>query len=413
MTLPKPKYDIGSDRSELILQAIDNIEKSIADISYWKNACKNLAALFDSKEAFIILFNLETNRPLIVATNDTERNLVQSYWSNDGAESFQNDPLFKSSSRLDEGAIVTNEELIPNSELHKTVYYKDVLSKLDIEKTLTSVLMKNAQYYAYAALIRGKNTSVFTDKDKVLLQHLSPYLKLGLRAYLETQKQKTFSNILVNVWLGEYSFAVFQLNKSAKILQMNDYAKHLVDEKAQLSIIDQELTYEGDDNVANQFVALIENSCHPAKRKVPHQQLSSLEIDGVYFRLIVIPLKQVEVLHSSEHPACLVVLQDRGSAEQVIDRSFLQMAFDFSKAELRVAEGLSHGSTLKEIAEDNGISVHTVRAQLRSIFAKSGLNSQSSLIRFLVDEASYQIPKRSGYKSYFQTFSPKDLYDII
>lgn len=59
--------------------------------------------------------------------------------------------------------------------------------------------------------------------------------------------------------------------------------------------------------------------------------------------------------------------------------------FGLTPAELRLAERLRDGQTLKETAEDLDLSINTVRNQLRAIFDKMGLKRQSELIRALTE----------------------------
>ena len=61
----------------------------------------------------------------------------------------------------------------------------------------------------------------------------------------------------------------------------------------------------------------------------------------------------------------------------------LRVLFRLTGAEERLAIALLAGKTLEEIARDHSISKETVRAQLREIFAKTGVNRQSELIRIL------------------------------
>lgn len=63
--------------------------------------------------------------------------------------------------------------------------------------------------------------------------------------------------------------------------------------------------------------------------------------------------------------------------------SALSDSFGLTPAEVRVAALLREGRTLREIAEDLELSIHTVRNQLRSIFDKLGVQRQSDLIRAL------------------------------
>lgn len=61
----------------------------------------------------------------------------------------------------------------------------------------------------------------------------------------------------------------------------------------------------------------------------------------------------------------------------------LRDSFGLTPAETRLAARLKEGLTLKEAAEDLGVSLNTVRNQLRAVFEKMGLGRQSELVRAL------------------------------
>lgn len=57
--------------------------------------------------------------------------------------------------------------------------------------------------------------------------------------------------------------------------------------------------------------------------------------------------------------------------------------FGLSAAEARLARALCHGDSLEEYARDQGLKMPTVKTQLRSVFAKTGTDRQSALVRLL------------------------------
>jgi len=67
----------------------------------------------------------------------------------------------------------------------------------------------------------------------------------------------------------------------------------------------------------------------------------------------------------------------------------LKEAFEFSSRELLVARGLCEGKTLERIATERERSIHTVRAQVKSMLRKTGTASQSDLVRVMVALASF------------------------
>lgn len=83
---------------------------------------------------------------------------------------------------------------------------------------------------------------------------------------------------------------------------------------------------------------------------------------------------------SSGNVLCLVAPLDR---RRIATASQLMDMFALSAAEARLARALCHGDSLEEYANDQGLKLPTVKTQLRSIFAKTGTERQSSLIRVL------------------------------
>jgi DNA-binding CsgD family transcriptional regulator len=61
----------------------------------------------------------------------------------------------------------------------------------------------------------------------------------------------------------------------------------------------------------------------------------------------------------------------------------LQGLFDLTPAEARVARGIVEGKTIETIALSKGVSRETVRTQVASVLAKTGLNRQVELVALL------------------------------
>lgn len=61
----------------------------------------------------------------------------------------------------------------------------------------------------------------------------------------------------------------------------------------------------------------------------------------------------------------------------------LHLLYGLTPAEIRLALLLNEGRSLADCAHDNGVSIETVRAQLKSIFHKAGLHRQSQLLELL------------------------------
>ncbi|MEQ8404965.1 MAG: helix-turn-helix transcriptional regulator [Oceanicaulis sp.] len=65
---------------------------------------------------------------------------------------------------------------------------------------------------------------------------------------------------------------------------------------------------------------------------------------------------------------------------QPLSGAELSALFKLSPAEGRLAAGLAAGHTLAEISESSGAHISTLRAQLRSVFSKTGVSKQSEFV---------------------------------
>lgn len=61
----------------------------------------------------------------------------------------------------------------------------------------------------------------------------------------------------------------------------------------------------------------------------------------------------------------------------------LQGLFDLTPAEARVARAIGDAQSVENIAELLGVSRETVRTQLKSVLAKTGVGRQVELVRLL------------------------------
>ncbi|RVT91713.1 hypothetical protein EOD42_20525 [Rhodovarius crocodyli] len=72
------------------------------------------------------------------------------------------------------------------------------------------------------------------------------------------------------------------------------------------------------------------------------------------------------------------------SRRRLPSQAFLREAFGFTAAEAALALDLADGLAAADCASLRGVSVHTVRSQLRALFAKTGLCRQAELVSLIL-----------------------------
>ncbi len=80
----------------------------------------------------------------------------------------------------------------------------------------------------------------------------------------------------------------------------------------------------------------------------------------------------------------------------------LSQAFDLTEAEIEVARQFFEYCDIAEVAARRGVSVHTVRTQMKTILSKTGATSQAELVRLFSMVTSRQMLRNRGLISKWQ-----------
>jgi len=83
--------------------------------------------------------------------------------------------------------------------------------------------------------------------------------------------------------------------------------------------------------------------------------------------------------------ALVVIARPRPDGERIARR--VRRLYGLTDAEARVVAALTLGETVDQIATAHGVRVSTVRAQVRSIFEKTGVHRQTDLVRLALSGA--------------------------
>jgi DNA-binding CsgD family transcriptional regulator len=83
------------------------------------------------------------------------------------------------------------------------------------------------------------------------------------------------------------------------------------------------------------------------------------------------------------HGATIALLLSAPDGKVVLSPSDIRELFGLTPAEAALAAALAEGLTLQDYAERHGVSVGTLRVQLKSVFSKTGATRQPELVRLL------------------------------
>lgn len=253
---------------------------------------------------------------------------------------------------------------------------------------------------ASLTLLRNQDHGPWEQNDLQFIDELLPHFKRALNIYSEFTRlriqydalQKGLDRLVIGLILFDRFAHPVYVNPTAKQiiknhpgLQINKVGllldDHKQNNKLQQTILD--VAKIDPEDSWKQTTAL--GISHPSQR-------SSLP-------LLVTPMHAHQLtsdLVGYEGAKVAVFISDPNQ-EQPISTDSLMSVYGLSKSEAHVAIGIANGQSLEEIAQASSRSVHTIRSQLKAIFAKAGVSRQSELIKLLLT-GPFSYRRRSSHQ---------------
>ncbi|GGL67049.1 LuxR C-terminal-related transcriptional regulator [Wenxinia marina] len=168
---------------------------------------------------------------------------------------------------------------------------------------------------------------------------------------------------------GVETAAAFAVDRALSIVAVNTAASHVFGVAVGARIADLALSEGEADLVARQIGRMF-----AANSPAPVVMRTRGAAEG---RVVLLHLRIVR--ERMDEPFVLAVSSELGWPDDFSD--LLRGAFDLTPAEVEVVRALAEGARAEQIAEARGRSVATIRAQIKSIMAKTETRSQTELVR--------------------------------
>jgi DNA-binding CsgD family transcriptional regulator len=282
---------------------------------------------------------------------------------------------------LPAGRPVTFDELVPDigrllaSELHA-----QYMQPMGIRYALGVDVRGPSGLEMRLRVARPHRTHDFREDEKRKCERLVPHLERSLKIFAKIRRLETRHALYEGV-MDQMATGMMLLDESGRVLQLNRAARELVEEGA-VEIRD-EMLQVGNSDVADELRRLVHEAgaAEEEERKPGVMAALRVEARGGHppLSLLVRPLS-MRAVGDVGRPTVTVFIS-KPEERQSIPPEIVRKIFGLTKTEASVCSLLAQGSGADEVAGRLGVSVHTVRAHIRSIFKKTGVSKQTELIR--------------------------------
>jgi DNA-binding CsgD family transcriptional regulator/PAS domain-containing protein len=280
-----------------------------------------------------------------------------------------------------EGLLINGSKVYSDKRLPRTEWHADWLRPQDLFYILAAVVEKRAHRSFNVTAVRSKRCGPYTEQEEARLQALVPHLQTAFALHRRLHRAEVLAHASVAV-LEHLPMGVVLLDERASVLHANERA-HALAQQTGLLRFDREALRacnHGDD-VRLQRAML---SVVVSGRGVPLNAGGAFRLQGLVglLHVLVTPLPHWSTPFG-EQTAGAVFISDPASVAPPL-AGMLRIFYRLTPAEARLAEALVNGLSPQEYAERHGLSIHTVRSQLKAAAAKVGVSRQADLVRTIL-----------------------------
>lgn len=281
-------------------------------------------------------------------------------------------------------------EMISETEL-KTLYpeyyaymreYGDAadLIGVDLQEPLTGMIFR-------LRCSRLTGEPEFGDSERKTFEALLPRLRTAIALYARIARQE-YQLSISDQAVDQLAIGSIVLDEQGQVLLKNTVADRLLQKQDGLCLRDGQLhctDAASERSLYNLLKQIRTQSVQSGKQPLEDQSLQVRRGSGEHFwSLLLRPVQPRPGIEEKASATVLVLLRD-ASHEPDISSAMLMELFGLTRAEAMLAERLVKGESLTEAATTLGRSRYTARAQLASIFAKTGMHRQPQLVSHIMN----------------------------
>jgi DNA-binding CsgD family transcriptional regulator len=236
---------------------------------------------------------------------------------------------------------------------------------------------------AAVALYRRVGGRRFTDDDLRLGDLLVPHLARAFRLYRRFGGAQHERLAMAEV-MNRLALGVMLVDRERRPIVSNRTAERLValNDGLLLSADGLRASNRRDDSVLQRLLGQAIAGAHDSSHTNRVMAISRPSGKRA-FPVLIAPLLEGEPGDAAEDAVASVLFGDP-DAKRAISPDLLQTFYDLTPAEAELVGLLAEGVSLEEAAKRRGVTINTVRSQLKNVFAKTDTNRQGELIRLVL-----------------------------
>lgn len=289
-----------------------------------------------------------------------------------------------------QGAVITDADTATEDELRASQIYQDLFSSMDVGRFCSGVIFDQSTDGIPATVLtthRSFSAPPFSAQDRHWLNLLLPHLSRSLGLMYRVNRAQLLKHSMLSA-LDELPLGVMLLNGLGQLVHANTAARRVLSREDGLAVAPE-----------GQLAALAHRAGQPSLAEWIQTQHAFASPDVTHFSdaflakrtsgdqvycIQCCPVNGAHLWDVQGQPVAWVVFVSNPSALVLPCADRLKRLYGLTSSETKVTHGLANGLSNKEVAKVLEVSPETVRTQVKAIYRKMRVNSQSELAKALL-----------------------------
>lgn len=281
-------------------------------------------------------------------------------------------------------SFVASSELLKDMPLVEVVTdeFKPWLKEEAIVDTCGYILSQDGHELHLISFQRNENVGQFSKKELEQMNLIVPHVKQCMGLFNHFHQQQTKSDTL-QAAINSLQLPTFVLNNLLQVVHANPIAEQFLQDHDVLSLQNTQLVI-GDEELHHEYIF---HACKLVSYRINTAEEKSHTILTIPCARGEVQLSLSPMFSSSEEGQkkqgllvqCYLVEKPSELTVKIIKK-----ALNLSKAEAEICLLLAQGMSVADISANRGVSINTVREQLRSVYKKTPYSRQGELITALL-----------------------------
>ncbi len=370
--------------AEILSLLIGDIYDAALDSSFWPSVMEKLAGFIGGAAATLHIRDsaLKSAAPTYDFGIDAEYG--QLYFG----KYAKLDPMNAAYFCLDVGDIVSNSEVMPQSEFLETPFYKEWVRPQGFIDNIVALVERSATSHAILAILRHERQGL-TDEGarqrmRLVIPHLRRAVLIGNVIELKSMEAATLADTLDGIAAG-----MFLVDEDGRVVQSNVAGHSMVAAGETLRVAGGRLVtgdVQTDQTLLDIFATSAEGDAAVGTKGIAVPLATE---DGEPFVAHVLPLTSgARRRAGAAYAAVAAVFVHKAALAPPSQPEMVARTYKLTPSELRVLLAVVNVGGVPETAATLGIAETTVKFHLRSLFEKTGTKRQADLVKLVAGFAN-------------------------